>query len=156
LNLTFQLYLYVMFTPHDNDRIIKAIQQAEYNTSGEIRLCVEEYCNISVLDRASFLFKENNMNKTKDRNGVLIYIALNSKKMAIIGDKGINQLVGQDFWDDCIIKLKTNILQNTMVEGIIDTIELVGYKLKVHFPHLTTDTNELDNSIIYYKKSDIY
>ena len=74
------------FTKEQEDIIIQAIKEAELNTSGEIRLHVENNCKINVLDRASHIFKKLSMHKTALRNGVLFYLAVKDKKFAILGD----------------------------------------------------------------------
>ena len=88
------------FSEGDKTKIIDAIQVAELKTSGEIRVHIDKTCNEDVLDRAAWWFKKLNMHKTAERNGVLIYIAMESKKFAILGDSGINAVVPKDFWEE--------------------------------------------------------
>ncbi len=64
------------------------------------RVHIETHCEAEVLDRTAYLFKKIGMQKTELRNGVLIYLAVESRKFAIIGDKGINAVVPENFWDD--------------------------------------------------------
>ena len=87
------------FTRQQQDAIRQAVMDAEMETSGEIRIHIENKCEGDVLDRASFLFLKLKMNKTELRNGVLIYLAVQQRKFAIIGDKGINKVVPENFWD---------------------------------------------------------
>ncbi|TAE42734.1 MAG: TPM domain-containing protein, partial [Sphingobacteriales bacterium] len=77
----------------DQEKIKHSIEWAEKNTSGEIRVCIEKKCKTEVLDRAVACFHDLEMHKTKLNNGVLIYVATDDKKFAIIGDRGINALV---------------------------------------------------------------
>jgi len=86
-------------TKDEQAQIVKAIESAELNTSGEIRVHLESLCSGDPFKRAVYLFNKLKMHKTKDRNGVLIYIAFESKKFAIIGDSGINEKVSDNFWD---------------------------------------------------------
>ena len=79
-----------LFTEEESKAIVSAIAEAEDKTSGEIRLHVEPNCKGEVLDRAAEVFFKLGMDKTKDSNGVLIYVAHEDHKFAIIGDKGIN------------------------------------------------------------------
>ena len=74
------------FTAYQKEEIKQAIGEAESNTSGEIRVHIESKCNEDVLDRAAFLFEKLEMHKTEQRNGVLFYLAVNSRKFAILGD----------------------------------------------------------------------
>src|SRR5690554_778248 len=83
----------------EQDLIVKAIERAELNTSGEIRVHIESECKLDPIARAVTVFNKLKMNKTKERNGVLIYIAWKSRKFAIIGDIGIDEKVPENFWD---------------------------------------------------------
>ena len=88
------------FLGKENEKlIVKAIEKAEHQTSGEIRVHIESKCRAEVLDRAAWLFKKLKMHETKDRNGVLIYLSINDHKFAIIGDAGINKVVPEGFWN---------------------------------------------------------
>ena len=88
-----------IFSEKEQQLISEAVESAERYTSGEIRICVEKTCSEPVLDRAANYFHKLGMDKTAQRNGVLIYIATNDHQFAIIGDAGINRLVPHDFWD---------------------------------------------------------
>jgi uncharacterized membrane protein len=139
------------FTKEQKEAIIQAIGQAELNTSGEIRVHIDNTCKEDVLDQAAFVFKKLKMHETEQRNGVLIYLALKDHKFAIIGDAGINAKVPVDFWD----KVKDEILNHFKLgefsEGLIAGINMAGEKLKVFFPLLANDTNELSNEISFGK-----
>src|SRR5512133_3532956 len=89
------------FLGKENEKLIMAaIERAEGQTSGEIRVHIESTCREDVLDRAAWLFKKLKMHKTKEHNGVLIYLSVNDRKFAIIGDAGINKVVPEGFWND--------------------------------------------------------
>ena len=89
------------FIGKENEVLIaKAIEEAEHQTSGEIRVHIESKCKEEVLNRAAWLFKKLKMNQTKDRNGVLIYLSVNDRKFAILGDSGINKVVPEGFWNE--------------------------------------------------------
>ena len=87
------------FTEAQKQQIQKAIAGAEFNTSGEIRVHIDNVCKDEVLDRAANVFHELKMDTTALRNGILFYLAINDRKFAILGDKGINEKVPADFWD---------------------------------------------------------
>src|SRR5690349_14000159 len=89
-----------LFTKERREDIVAAIAEAEKQTSGEIRLFIEDNCKEDVLDRAAFIFKELKMHETHLRNGVLFYLAMNSQKFAILGDTGIHSKVHKDFWHE--------------------------------------------------------
>ena len=129
--------------------IIKSIENAELNTSGEIRLHVEDTCKINPIDRAIEIFEKLEMHKTELHNGVLFYLATKDKKIAVIGDKGINDIVTENFWDDVKNEIINQFKNNQFTEGICKGIEMAGEKLKIHFPFQSDDTNELSNDISF-------
>ena len=94
----------------EDRRVVEAIQQAERNTSGQIKVHIENFCHINVERRSLMVFKHLKMNKTKQRNGVLIYLAVKDHKFAILGDEGINKVVGNDFWNDVKGSVKDELL----------------------------------------------
>ncbi|HNT41140.1 MAG: TPM domain-containing protein [Bacteroidales bacterium] len=137
------------FTPEEQKRITDAVEQAEKNTSGEIRVHVENECRIDVLDRAVQIFAMLKMHKTKLRNGVLIYLSLKDHKFAILGDAGINAKVPEDFWDSTKQAMLEEFQENRLTEGIIKGITMAGEKLKEHFPYKQDDVDELTNDISF-------
>lgn len=141
-----------LFTKEERDDIRQAILNAELDTSGEIRVHIEDNCTGEVLDRATDIFKKLKMHKTERRNGVLFYVAIKNRKFAILGDKGINAVVPDDFWDDVKSSLLDNFREEKYVEGLVSGIETVGSKLKKHFPFQTDDINELPDEISFGKE----
>jgi len=131
----------------DEQEIVQAIVEAEKNTSGEIRVHIEEHSEKSPLDRAQEVFFELNMNETKDQNGVLFYICVSDKKFAIIGDKGINDAVESDFWDGTKDTVIANFKEGNFKKGLVEGILKAGQQLKHYFPYQSDDTNELSNEI---------
>ena len=137
------------FSDLQQQEIIKSIENAELNTSGEIRLHVEDTCKINPIDRAIEIFEKLEMHKTELHNGVLFYLAIKDKKIAVIGDKGINDIVTENFWDDVKNEIINEFKNNQFTEGICKGIEMAGEKLKMHFPFQLDDTNELSNDISF-------
>jgi len=137
------------FTDIQQQSIIKSIEKAELNTSGEIRLHVEDTCKINPIERAIKIFEKLEMHKTELRNGVLFYLATKDKKIAVIGDKGINDIVTENFWDDVKNEIINQFKNNQFTEGICKGIEMAGEKLKLHFPYQSNDKNELTNDISF-------
>ena len=131
--------------------IVKAIGKAENQTSGEIRVHVENKCSEEVLDRAAWLFKKLKMHETKDRNGVLIYLSVNDRKFAIIGDAGINKVVPEGFWNDIKEMMIGHFKKGEFAIGLINGIEKTGEHLKQYFPPQEDDVNELPDDISYGK-----
>ncbi len=141
-----------LFTKDEREDIRQAILNAELDTSGEIRVHIEDTCSGEVFDRASDIFKKLKMHKTERRNGVLFYLAVKNRKFAVLGDKGINAVVEDDFWDDIKALLLDHFREEKYAEGLIKGVELVGTKLKNHFPFQTDDVNELPDDISFGKQ----
>jgi uncharacterized membrane protein len=137
------------FSPEEEQKIIEAIEKAERKTSGEIKLHIESRCWFSAVFRAKRVFKSLEMNRTAEKNGVLIYIAINSKKFAIIGDTGINEKVGQKFWESTKELMQAEFKKGNFFAGSLAGIESAGEQLQHFFPYLKHDTNELSNDISY-------
>lgn len=139
------------FTEEDLTRIRKAIKDAELKTSGEIRVHIESELDdaSSALDRASELFADLNMHLTDSRNGVLFYLAIDSHKFAILGDLGINQKTGKNFWKDIKNEMQANFKKGEFTEGLVLGINEAGKKLQEFFPYQRDDVNELPDEITF-------
>ena len=132
----------------EEQEIVNTIVIAEKNTSGEIRVHIEETSTKPPVERAQEVFHLLKMDETELKNGVLFYICMQSKSFAIIGDKGINDLVEPNFWNstkDLVIeKFKEGQYKNGLISGIIEA----GEQLKKYFPYNhNDDNNELSNEI---------
>ncbi|QES90640.1 TPM domain-containing protein [Rhizosphaericola mali] len=141
------------FTESQQQDIVAAIQSAEKNTSGEIRLFIESHCRfVDPIDRAKELFDGLEMEKTLLRNGVLVYIAIKDRQLAVYGDEGIHQKVGVSFWEKEIAYLLSHFKQENYVVSIIKVIIEIGEVLHSHFPYdPNTDKNELPDEIVFGK-----
>jgi uncharacterized membrane protein len=137
------------FKENERLQIVDAIKAAEKNTSGEIRLFIEDECKNNVLDRAAFIFHELGMDKTKERNGILFYLAMKSHKFAIIGDSGINSKVGNDFWYEIKNTMQNHFTEGDFVSGLSKGINMTGEALQKYFPYSKDDKNELTDDIIF-------
>ncbi|MDP4290600.1 MAG: TPM domain-containing protein [Bacteroidota bacterium] len=140
------------FSVEQQADILKAIQQAELNTSGEIRVHIENKCSGNALARSAYLFNKLGMTKTAQRNGVLFYLAVEHRKFAVLGDKGIDAVVPANFWDDVKSILQNNFKEGRFTEGLTNAISLAGELLKKHFPHQKDDINELPDDISFGNK----
>lgn len=137
------------FSEDQKQAIQQAIANAELNTSGEIRVHIDDKCKEDVLDQAANLFHQLKMDATELRNGVLFYLAVDDHKFAILGDKGINEKVPADFWNTIKEEMLAHFKQQQFTEGLCKGIEMAGQKLKVHFPLQANDTNELSNDVSF-------
>lgn len=139
----------LFFTKEEQQKIVAAIKEAELNTSGEIRVHIENHCKEEALERAAELFYDLKMNHTAARNGILFYLAVKDRKFAIIGDEGINKEVEHDFWNDIKDEMISNFKENKFAEGLIAGILKCGDKLKEYFPYQNDDVNELSDEISF-------
>ena len=134
-------------TTEQEQAIIKAIQNAEKNTSGEIRVHIEQNTEKPPVERALEVFYMLKMNETELKNGVLFYVAVKSKKFALIGDEGIHNKVPENFWDTSKELVLSHFSKESYTEGLVLGITEVGKKLKAYFPHQKNDINELPDEI---------
>ncbi len=141
------------FSQTEKDSIALAIQKAEQRTSGEVRIYVESRCKyVNPVMRAKELFQALNMFETAERNGVLVYVAMKDKQLAIYGDEGIHQKVGADFWNAEVSKMLQLFNKHDYALGIATIIEEIGEALTLHFPYdAAGDKNELSNEIVFGK-----
>lgn len=134
-------------TAEEEQTIVAAIRNAEKETSGEIRVHIEQNCDADVYEHAMEVFHYLKMDNTKQQNGVLIYIAVDKKEFVIYGDKGINAVVPEDFWDTTRDKIAVNFKAGNFTQGLIEGIKIAGKELSKHFPWIHGDKDELDNTI---------
>jgi uncharacterized membrane protein len=139
------------FSAAEQQKIVSAIQEAEKQTSGEIRLFVESRCRfVDPLDRAAEVFHGLNMEKTDARNAVLVYVALKDRQLALCGDKGIHEKVGDVFWDQNVRLMLSHFNKENYTDGIVQIIFEIGEALRSHFPYnKDTDKNELPDDIVF-------
>lgn len=137
------------FSPEEQQMLIESISKAELHTSGEIRLHLENFCFGNEVKAAQKVFTRLKMHQTTERNGVLVYVATLSRKVAVVGDQGIHEKLGSDYWqklvDKIIIQFKANKKAEALAAAIIDC----GEQLGKFFPLKNDDKNELNNSISF-------
>lgn len=137
------------FTPEQQEDIKQAILNAELNTSGEIRVHVQKKCTGDILDCAADIFHKLGMDKTTAHNGVLIYVAVENRSFAIIGDSGINAVVPVDFWESTKKLMINHFRDGNFADGLVAGINKAGEQLKKHFPYQRDDVNELTDEISF-------
>jgi uncharacterized membrane protein len=135
------------FSAKDKKRLVEAIQTAERLTSGEIRVHVESGAGGDPIRRATAVFEELEMARTQLRNGVLIYLAVQDRQFAVIGDAGINEVVPENFWEETKQRMEREFQSGRFVDGICFAIRLAGEHLAQHFPCRSDDVNELTDEI---------
>lgn len=129
--------------------IQEAIRCAEEQTSGEIRVHIDQKCSGDPVKRAIKVFKKLKMDATEQRNGVLLYLSFSDRKLAIIGDEGINKLVPIDFWDSTKEQMILDFRKGEFTQGIVKAIRSAGKQLGQYFPLLENDENELSNEVTF-------
>lgn len=137
------------FTSEQKDAIVAAIREAEKNTSGEIRVHLEEHNKKPVLERAKKLFHVLKMDRTDLHNGVLFYLAIKDHQFAIYGDSGINEKVPENFWDGIKEVMEKEFREDNFTEGLTTGIRMAGQQLQAHFPRNKDIGNELTDEISF-------
>ncbi len=135
------------FSKEQEQQIIEAIREAEKSTSGEIRVHIEEHCKKDAVQRATQIFAKLQMHQTNLRNGILFYLASEDHKFAIIGDKGIHEIVHQSFWQSIRDAMQADFKAGNFTEGLSKGILHCGEALRTHFPYDEDDINELPDEI---------
>ncbi len=145
--------LYHFFDDDDFLRISNKIQETEKITSGEIRISIKEKKSLRQKNKdlrklAEEEFYKLNMNNTRDKTGILIFIILQERQFLILADSGINEKVSQQTWDEVRNEMQKKFKEGFYTEGILSGIERVGQILSEHFPIKPDDTNELSNKVV--------
>jgi uncharacterized membrane protein len=142
-----------LLSAEDEQLIVQAIQAGEKRTSGEIRVYVESRCRfVDPLDRAAELFGALKMYETRQRNGVLVYVAVKDRQLAVFADQGIHEKAGDTFWNNTVKDMLQHFNRRAYGAGIAGLVTLIGEALHTHFPYdAATDTNELPDDIVFGK-----
>ena len=131
----------------DNDRIVRAIGDAEQRTSGEVRVYVQRGEVEDPVAEARAQFEKLGMTATRQRNGVLVFVAPRSQKFAVIGDEGIHQRCGDGFWQHLVDAMALHFRAENFTDAVVHAIDRIGALLSEHFPRLPDDQNELPDTI---------
>lgn len=141
------------FTAEEQAKIVAAIQQAEKSTSGEVRVYIESHCEyVKPIDRAAEIFYGLQMERTALRNGVLVYVAMKDRQLAIFGDENIYKVAGTAFWEEEVRHMLAAFNKQDHAQGIATVVLEIGEALEKFFPYDgTTDKNELPDEIVFGK-----
>ncbi len=141
------------FNATEQENIVAAIQTAEKQTSGEVRVYFESRCKyVNALDRAAEIFYGLKMNETHEKNAVLVYLALKDHQLAIFADEGIHTKTGKDFWTEQVQLMLRHFNKEDYAQGIQHVVHQIGESLQKHFPYVEhADKNELPDDIIFGK-----
>ena len=139
------------FTDEEKQSIVDAVRIAEQRTSGEVRVFVESHCRyVNAIDRAVEIFENLQMQRTELRNATLVYVAIKDRQLAVFGDEGIHQKVGNEYWANEVVKMINAFNRDNIAEGIRQCVLNIGEALATHFPYdRSTDKNELPDDIVF-------
>ncbi|MCH1534577.1 MAG: TPM domain-containing protein [Schleiferiaceae bacterium] len=141
-------YIRTLLSEKQEQALVHAISQAELHTSGEIRIHLEKSIgNSSAQQRAKKWFGKLEMHKTAEKNGVLFYLAIKDRKLAIWAGEGINAKVPANFWQEIINLIIAEFKVEHFSEGLIAGVEKTGQALGEFFPRQDDDIDELSNEI---------
>jgi len=135
------------FPDAEQGKIVEEIRRAEERTSGEIRVHLDRHSGKDVLGKARKIFVQLGMNRTHHRNGVLIYLATDHRKFAIVGDEGIHRAVPENYWEDVKEEMQKQFRQGEFLAGLCTGIQRIGEKLQAYFPAEKDDGDELPDEI---------
>lgn len=136
-----------LLSGEDLEKVRHAVRKAEARTSGEIRVHLDDTIVDDVLDHAAFVFQELGMHRTKDRNGVLIYVSVAQRRAAVIGDAGIHERLPNGYWNETLGVILEQFKADRYVEGLCMGVERLGEQLRAHFPRMHDDRNELADEV---------
>jgi uncharacterized membrane protein len=131
----------------DLEAVTRAIGEAEAGTSAEIRVHLDHRCPGDPMARAAAVFERLGMHRTAARNGVLIYVALAHRKLAIIGDRGIHERVGEVYWQQLVADVLAQFREQRLRDGFLHAVGELGAALHQHFPRSPDDRNELRDEV---------
>ena len=131
----------------DLDAVTRAIALAEGRTSAEIRVHLDHACPGDAMARAIRVFERLGMHRTAERNGVLVYVAVTDRKLAVIGDEGIHVRVGEEYWRRLVDGMTRHFREERPRDGLVHSLAEIGEALGRHFPRRAADSNELDDRI---------
>jgi uncharacterized membrane protein len=131
----------------DLEAVARAVAEAETGTSGEIRVHLDARCAGDPLSRAVRVFERLGMHRTAQRNGVLIYLAIADRKLAVIGDAGVHQRVSDEYWERLTAMLVADFREARPRDGLLKAVRDVGDTLRQHFPRAPDDRNELSDQV---------
>jgi uncharacterized membrane protein len=143
-------WVHTVFTEADLEAIAAAVSRVESTTTAEVRVHLEEHVPTGreALGRAQEVFRRLGMQKTRQRNGVLVYLALGDRKLAIVGDAGIHTRVGDAYWETVRDLMVRHLRAEAARDAVVHAVEELGRVLAQHFPREPgDDPNELSNEV---------
>lgn len=131
----------------DLEAVRGAVALAEAGTSAEIRVHLDHTCPGDPMARAVAVFERLGMHRTTERHGVLIYVAVTDRKLAVIGDQGIHERVGEAYWQRLVADVMAHFREERPRDGFLHAVRDVAAALRQHFPRRPDDQNELRDEV---------
>jgi uncharacterized membrane protein len=132
-----------------HDEIVAAIREAEQRASGEVRVFISRKPVTNPVEAAQAHFVELRMEKTRDRNAVLIFVAPRARRFAVVGDAGVHERCGESFWKELADEMSGYFVKSEFTSGIVHGVKKAGELLARHFPHRPDDVNELPDDVAH-------
>jgi uncharacterized membrane protein len=133
----------------DHSRIVSAIRLAEAKTSGQIRVYIQRgELDGEALPDAKARFKQLGMEKTLERNGILIFVAPRARKFAVVGDEGVHAKCGDEFWNHLVESMRAHFVNSKFTDALVEAIDETGKLLARYFPRTSAAQNELPDEIV--------
>ena len=133
----------------DLEAVQRAISEAEAGTSAEIRVHLDHRCPADPMARAVTVFERLGMHRTAQRHGVLVYLAITDRKLAVLGDRGIHERVGEAYWQGIVDAMVAHLRAERPRDGLLAAVREVGEALRLHFPRRSDDKNELSDEVSF-------
>lgn len=134
-------------TGEEKQKIAAAIRQTEQQTSAEMKVVILRHCWKTIRRKAEEVFHHLHLDRTRQRNGVLILLVTTNQEFLLYGDQGIHEKVGPDFWNEVRDQMLDDFRRQCFGRGLENGILLIGEKLAAYFPRRQEDTDELSNDI---------
>jgi len=131
-----------------DEQVTRAIQSVEARTSGELRVFVTDKPVEDPISAAWKTFARLKMQETSQRNAVLIFVAPQARKFAIVADEGIHRFCKEAFWNQRAHQLSEGFKAGDYTASLVRLIEDIGQALAAHFPRLKIDVNELPDEVL--------
>ncbi|PLX80041.1 MAG: hypothetical protein C0616_09355 [Desulfuromonas sp.] len=112
------------------------------------RLIHPEEIRAEVEEKAVVSFLEQGLHHTRDETGILILISLFERRVHVLADRGINEVVPPDTWDGIVTTMTAGIHRGDTCDALCVAIERCGDLLEQSFPVKDDDTDELPNLIV--------
>lgn len=136
-------------TPEESSAVEEAVAHAEQASCAEVKLIIARHCWMNIKKKAAMLFKKHGLDRTEQRNCVLVLLITTERQFLIYGDEGIHAKVGQEFWDDVRDTMTGAFQQDRFGDGLAEGITSIGARLAEHFPYHEGDQDEISNEVAY-------